>query len=272
MRTTGQSPSNASLDSLADHPFAEIFRLLVGQERLLQEQLDRLQKQLLTLRAYEKARAGLCWDADRKLDAEELGATLARRPTAVRAKLGRTKHGVLWLIGYWKSLMTYLDREPTWDEKRTSMAFDLLGILPALRHGEPWEAVGVDSARALAEREIATLEGMIADSLDGLDRFEQAAAIDDRPIHPTPAMKTLLREESACWRRFQAIQKEISKEAKHMAEVARIEDEPEPEPEPLRPSSPPRPPVMAAPLPSSPVAGNRRARRAALKRDRARSR
>jgi hypothetical protein len=270
MQTTGQPATETSLGTLADHPFAEIFRWLVGQERLLQEQLDRLQKQLLTLRAYEKARASLCWDADRKHDAEELGATLARRPAAVRAKLGRTKHGVLWLIGYWQSLLAFLDRESAWDEHRKALAFDLLGVMPALRLGEPWEAVGLDSARALAEGEIASLNAMIADSLDALDHFEQAAACEGRPIHTSPAIRALVREESACWRRYQAIQKEIINEAKRVEELTRMDEAVEPELE----ESPPvaSRPVVAASLPSSPVVGNRRARRAALKRERGRSR
>jgi hypothetical protein len=85
-------------------------------------------------------------------------------------------------------------------------------------------------------------------------------------------MKSLLREESACWRRYQALQKEIGKESKRLGELAEPETDEAPEPEPEREAPPPVSPrpMATGSLSTSPLLGNRRARRAAEKRDRAR--
>src|SRR5207237_4857612 len=55
--------------------------------------VDRCQRQEAALRTYEAGRAGVCWDDDRRLDAEETAAALARRPALLALRLRRTRHG-----------------------------------------------------------------------------------------------------------------------------------------------------------------------------------
>ncbi|MBY0396974.1 MAG: hypothetical protein K2X91_10970, partial [Thermoleophilia bacterium] len=265
-------------------PLADLER----SERVLYGQLDQIDHRRATLRRYEATRATLCWDNDRRLDAEELALKLARRPAAVRARLARSKHGAQWLIGRWKALGALIAAGRTWTPTQESLAFDLLGVDRDLRHGTPWEMALLDSPTALVEREIRGLEASIARVLDGLDAFERREAETGEPVTLSAAMAALKREEMACWRRLMAVQREIREEvaarralvearraaeaeatAKAEAEAASRDDDDEDE-EPITPSpcvvaSPARQPAVAG-ASLAPAGGNRRARRAALKR------
>jgi hypothetical protein len=271
--------------SSGDSFVAWIFR----QETHLRERLEHHKARRETLREYEALRARHCWDADRRCEVEELGAKLARKPAAVRAKLGRSKQGALWLIDRWKALGNLLHLGTPWDEAQTALAFDLLGVAKELRIGDPWSAAGLASPRALVDRELATLRTSITSTLDELDAFEAEEARKGVPIHASPEMLALGREEAACWRRLLALQKMIEREFDDkLAEAKALESPVQAEPESdarMEADPPPPPPVPPRSVPSSaplalptrialsdPLAlsapasiGNRRARRAAAR-------
>jgi hypothetical protein len=232
-------------------------------------------------------RARLCWDDDRRLEAVELGEKLARKPVAIRTLLGRTRHGALWLIERWKALGAILDREPSWNDAQKAMAFDLLGVPATIREGDPWTAAGLTSARALVEREVASLQGSLTRTLITLDEFERGEAVAGRPVRASSASRALRFEEAACWRRLLALQKMEDKETDRLiAEATALAAETPPPPPAPAPSPPPpsrlRPdapkPIRAvatthlSPAPAPAPTGNRRARRAALRLQRQSSR
>jgi hypothetical protein len=271
------------------------------QERDLREQLDALKARENTLHQYEIVRANLCWDDDRRLQVEELAVKLGRKPAAIRARLASSRHGTLWLFERWKHLGAVLDRDSGWDEAQTRLAFDLLGIDPALRCGDPWTAAGLETPRALVDRELKALELALVRRLNQLDELERLNAMAGSPVQPSSALTALKRETSACWRRLLAVQKLIEAGNRRAIERAfAIEAESsEPRAKPARSTPPPPTPPGPAPTPeraartlprplpvrqvatammapapaaaatvASAPTGNRRARRAALRLER----
>src|SRR5258708_22644806 len=82
-------------------------------------------------------RAQLCWDQDRRLEAEDLAARLRRDPSRNALKLQRTPQGCALMIERWEALGRILRETGTWTEAQRSLALDLLGVPPELRDGEP---------------------------------------------------------------------------------------------------------------------------------------
>ena len=89
--------------------------------------IDRCHRQASSLRVHEAHRARLCWDDDRKADAEEIAARLGRNPGLVTSRLRRTKQGCRWLIERWQMLIKALDGGAEWTEARQGLADDLAG-------------------------------------------------------------------------------------------------------------------------------------------------
>jgi hypothetical protein len=169
MQTTGEPRQDK--EQASNSPEG-LFGWLVRQERIHHDRLDQFHQQEQVLRAYDVTRARLRWDDDRRLDAEELGDGLSRRPAAIRARLARSRHGTLWLIEQWKALGSILDRESVWNDAQKALAFDLLGLASALRSGEPWKAAGLNSARSLVEREVAALQATLSKTPRGIRLLE----------------------------------------------------------------------------------------------------
>src|SRR5260370_41549208 len=80
-------------------------------------------------------RAQLCWDQDRRLEAEDLAARLRRDPSRNALKLQRTSQGCALMIARWQALGRILRETGTWTEAQRSLALDLLGVPPELRAG-----------------------------------------------------------------------------------------------------------------------------------------
>src|SRR5258708_7623493 len=81
-------------------------------------------------------RAQLCWDQDRRLEAEDLAARLRRDPARNARKLQRTRQGCELMIERWEALERILCETGTWTEAQRSLALDLLGVPPELRDGD----------------------------------------------------------------------------------------------------------------------------------------
>ena len=159
--------------------------------------VDRCQRDENLLRTHQSVRASLCWDDDRRLAAEELGATLSKKPSLVLRKLRKTRQGCDWLLERWRGLGDVLERGGEWTEAQSSLALDLLGTPRELRDGPP------GSPQDLVAREVDGLERLAAEALDDLDGLERDSAETGLPIEPDRPLTLLRRYEAACMRRYQ---------------------------------------------------------------------
>jgi hypothetical protein len=192
--------------------------------------IDRCLRDEPVVRAFAALRADLCWNEDRRLEAEELGARLARRPSLVGRRLTKTRQGCEWLLDRWRELSAVLDDGREWNELERSLAFDLLGTRASLRHRDPWPEGG--SARELARRQVETLERLKADSLEALDEREREAARRGVPVELPRPLAKLFRYEAACVRRLSW--------AREQLRPSRPEPPKQPEPAPQPPSPEPQ--------------------------------
>jgi hypothetical protein len=171
-------------------------------------QVERCQREEQALRAHLAARAATCWDDDRRLAAEIVGANLSRKPALVSRQLRQTTHGCDWIIERWESLGRILDAKGEWSAAQTSLALDLLGTPQELREGPtrldplgPDEDVRAHRA-ALVATEIARLREAKKTVLDELDAREQAAAELGLEAEIPAPLARLRRYAASCERRF----------------------------------------------------------------------
>jgi hypothetical protein len=169
--------------------------------------LDRCALHESTLRTRRAQRAGDCWDADRRADAEELGARLGKRPELVCHQLKRTAHGCDWLIGRWEALVAVLEAGAAWDDAQRSLALDLLGIPTGLRTASsPLDPpAGADEAAhlaVLARDEVVRLRDRKA-ALDAKDGAEQGDAMLGLEADPGAEVRLLRRYETSCMRHLE---------------------------------------------------------------------
>jgi len=144
-------------------------------------------------------RAGLCWEADRRKAADDLGARLTKDPGRVARALSRSRQGADWKIERWEGLGEALEANGGWDEAQRRLAFDLLGVEPELRNGSV-RVPPEDDAAALAElvaEEIGWLREAQERSLDELDEAEQSMALGGMPLVDDPCTSRLRRYEAS---------------------------------------------------------------------------
>ncbi|MFO0958345.1 MAG: hypothetical protein U0800_13100 [Isosphaeraceae bacterium] len=93
--------------------------------------------------AIRSERAQLYWHQDRRGEVGRLGARLAKRPSEIAPKLEASLHGARWMLERWEHLRALLlmeadgETDGVWVDETVSMAYDLLGIDPALRDSDP---------------------------------------------------------------------------------------------------------------------------------------
>jgi hypothetical protein len=249
--------------------------MAVNSARVSRGFRDRYQRE-----AYYAHRAALVWDDDRRLDAEELGARLSKRPQVVAARLARFKQGCEWLIDAWKALGGPLDKQGEWTSDQVSRAHDLLGTPAASRER-------IDAPAEVVSREIERLEALIEDGLSKLDETERSLAAHGIFVRTPRDVAESRRHEKEYFRQAQWAYEQLTE-----ARRAQAESSPAPKPSaatapasnPARPTAPSspvvRPPApavspVAPPAPAQPAAPasqapdrkmNRKQRRAALKR------
>ena len=265
-----------------------LFRMAV----LNSVRIDRCQALEPEVRAAQARRASVCWDDDRRLDAEEAGASLARSPSLVRRRLAGTRRGCEWLLLRWRALGEAFERSGDWTSAQRSLAHDLLGTPPVLRGDDP-----VPDPLGLVAREVARLEGLKDGPLEDLDESERVAAETGLEIRPNRELTRLRRYEAACVRLYQWARARLSARSRSGPPEDRPDTPPPAAPPIPRSSRPPHRaaapatlpaaapaatpvPVAATPLrvdpapvrlsrqlpvPPPPPLTNRRARRAALK-------
>jgi hypothetical protein len=194
-------------------------------------------------------RAQLCWDQDRRLEAEDLAARLRRDPARNALKLQRTRQGCELMIDRWEALLRILRETGTWTDAQRSLALDLLGVPPELRDGDTAVDALVSMAPAdgpafryqVAKDEILRLTALKDETLDPLDADERAVAETGIGAELTPALQRLHRYESACSRRYhKALKYFLDRDRKRAPAEAPRAPEPRPTPPPA-PTPGPRP-------------------------------
>ncbi|MGE3818643.1 MAG: hypothetical protein AB7I30_04360 [Isosphaeraceae bacterium] len=194
--------------------------------------LDDCQARQRALSRYEAVRAATRWDEDRRLETEELAASISKRPEIVARRLRASKAGCDWLLDRWAYLERVLDEAGPWDDRQTALAFDLRGIPKSDRLGEPWDAR--EGPRALIDRERAELSALKSESLDQLDAIEREAAERGAPIHPSRRRRALHREEADCRRSYDRLRTRLRAVEAPPAESEWTEDAPRHVEEPPR--------------------------------------
>jgi hypothetical protein len=197
------------------NPVGEQDEWLYRQVIVSTVKIDQCQAEEPAVRAELATRATSCWDDDRRLDADELGARLAADPARVRGRLLRTAQGCQWLIDRWDVLGQTLlaqndDDNAAWTEEQEALALDLLGVAPELRipGRTAWQMIGAASPSGLVMRELQRLEKIRDEALLPLDELERSSAEAGRVVGavastaPAKALERLRRQEAASWRRF----------------------------------------------------------------------
>src|SRR5207248_11575343 len=116
--------------------------------------------------------------------------------------------GCDWLLERWQALARSLEPGRPWDDARRSLALDLLGVPAALRDGRT-PADGPDAVAtqaALAAAQVAEIERLKADVMDGRDEIEYESALAGRGAGDAATERSLAltrRYESACQRRLE---------------------------------------------------------------------
>jgi hypothetical protein len=217
-------------------PKTEFERGLVEQMAVDSVRLDRCRETSLVLCEGHASRAALCWDEDRRVEAEELATRLGGDPARTRSRLGQTRHGCEVLIERWEGLARILREPGDWDDSQRSLALNLLGVPLELRSGttaiDPPEG---DRSEAkvfrllLVEAELDRLRTRNAQAFDLLDEQDRELARAGIGAELSKPLKLIACYESAAWRRQMAALKILNARPKP------------PEPVAIEPAAPPRP-------------------------------
>jgi hypothetical protein len=181
---------------------------LVGQVAELSGRVDRCQQSERRLRERASLRAEVCWDADRKREAEAIGGKLADRPVESVDRLRGTAAGCDWLIRRWALLARAADQD-AWTAEQSRLAFDLLATPEEFRTGPPGQGIDdqgrvihqVEEAAAIARRQIADLRDR-RDRLADLDEVDRALVIAGLFDDSSPEIRRLQRYEASLHRRI----------------------------------------------------------------------
>jgi hypothetical protein len=165
---------------------------------------ERCGKVMCSLIVRHAQRAEACWDLDRRAEAEELAAKLARDPARVCHALRATRHGCELLAERWEGLGRVLEHNGGWNDAQNALALDLLGIPHELRDGfTPTEGDDLMATRremVAAERD--RLIGLKTDGLDEWDECERERAEKGITADLSPEITRLRRYEMAVQRRW----------------------------------------------------------------------
>ncbi len=205
---------------------------------------------LMEIRLRERValRASICWDGDRRSEAESIGDAIHRRPASVASMLEKSVQGCHWMIDRWAMLARAAERDGDWDDSARSLAFDLLGTPAELRKGRPGEEIDIDGsvlnpgpsfadlARSQVDRLVAIQQKLI--KIDDFDRSTAEAGLAE---DLGPAGRRLRRYEAALHRRL-TLYLELLDQCP--------EEEPAPAEPPRSTSTPAKPRDPSIPLPT----------------------
>jgi hypothetical protein len=153
-------------------------------------------------------RAQLCWNDDRRLEAEEIATRLPKEPAKTMRKLQKTRQGCEWLLERWDCLAQLMRETGEWTPVQETLARDMLGIplelrnVPNLLDGATPEETRASRLR-VAEKERTRLVRRIEERLDMLDATEKSAASRGQCVTADKALRDCRRLEAAANRRIQ---------------------------------------------------------------------
>jgi hypothetical protein len=231
-------------------PGSEIERTLVEQMAVDSVRMDRCRESYLVLCQDQANRAALCWDEDRRAEAEEIASRLGRDPSRSRSRLEQNRHGSELLINRWEGLGRILRQGGTWDDSQRSLALDLLGVPTELRTGttsvDPSGTLEAGAFRlGVVDGELERLRGRKAKAFDLLDEHDRESAEAGIAAELSKPLRLLERYESACFRRQQAALRILNDRPRSAEPVA-----PRPVAE-RRPAAPPPPAAPTRPAPTT---------------------
>jgi hypothetical protein len=227
-------------------PESEFERTLVEQMAVDSIRMDRCRESYLVLCQDQANRAALCWDEDRRAEAEEIASRLGWDPSRSRSKLEQSRFGCELLIDRWEGLGRILREVGVWDDSQRSLALDLLGVPIELRAGitavDPGATLDAKAFRlGVVEGELERLRSRKAKAFDLLDEHDRASAEVGIGAELSKPLRLLERYESACFRRQQAAMRILN-------------DRPRPaEPVATRPVAQRRPVAEPRPVPQAPL-------------------
>src|SRR5277367_1566618 len=85
-------------------PESEFERSLIAQMAVDSIRMERCRETYQVLSQDQADRAALCWDEDRRAEAEEIASRLGWDPSRSRSKLELSRHGCELLIDRWEGL------------------------------------------------------------------------------------------------------------------------------------------------------------------------
>jgi hypothetical protein len=231
-------------------PQNEVHVWMVDQAALYSVRIDRCQRIERRVRDKISLRAELTWDDDRRMEAEVLGRSLAKDPSATVQALKSTPQGCEWLMTRWAMLAHSADTQKDgWTVDQTKLAFDLLATPHAFRNDrKPGACLDFegnvlddsDDPAKVARREIAALKErreVVAD----IDEAQRALAINDLNNEGDGELRRLRRYESSLHSKFKWSIAQISIQSPYRCPDPSLRPswilDPEPELKPL-PKSP----------------------------------
>ena len=192
-------------------PESEFERTLVEQMAVDSIRMDRCRESYQVLCQDQADRAALCWDEDRRAEAEEIASRLGWDPSRSQSRLEQGRHGCELLIDRWEGLGRILREVGIWDDSQRSLALDLLGVPIELRAGttavDPPEGAALDAKAfrlGVVEGELDRLRNRKAKAFDLLDEHDRESAEAGIAAELSKPLRLLDRYESACFRRQQA--------------------------------------------------------------------
>ena len=154
-------------------------------------------------------RTVLCWDSDRSVYIDELGARLSEDPEGVKRALERTKQGVEWLLIHLYGLLDVLESNGTWDERPSRLASNLLCTRSKFRQGCRKPAAEAEDLAALVAREVDRLETRLEDRLLDRDRSERGMAEVGAPMEEDADSQRLRRFEASARKEYRRARAEL---------------------------------------------------------------
>ncbi|CAN5814423.1 hypothetical protein BH23PLA1_BH23PLA1_29280 [soil metagenome] len=177
---------------------------LARQFVLASLRIDRCQEQERARRIFEASQAMACWEENRSVEAEKLGAQLSRHPALIALQLRNNRQGCNWLLLRWRQLGNDLAEECPWEATQQNLLLDLLGSPMEFREADIQALLTTpnEEIQEIIQAEIEALETLKAESLDDLDDTARAMAEAGLPAEESAELRRLRRYEATAWHQF----------------------------------------------------------------------
>ena len=138
------------------------------------------------------------WRTDRRAEVAKSAREFASEWTVLVPQLKTSAAGIEWLLSRWLELRELLDVRGNWVAPQRLLACKLQGKPIELIVTDPVEngTAKIDDLRALCDREIASLRGLLADGLFHVDEIERLAVVTGQSLDDSSETKALLKLRS----------------------------------------------------------------------------